>query len=29
MSINAFLLGPASRSYTGVPVSMDNGWTAR
>jgi 3-hydroxybutyrate dehydrogenase len=25
----AFLLGPHGRSFTGVPVSMDQGWTAR
>lgn len=25
----AFLLGPNGRSFTGVPVSMDQGWTAR
>lgn len=25
----AFLLGPAGRSFTGVPVTMDLGWTAR
>ena len=25
----AFLLGPYGRSFTGVPVSMDQGWTAR
>ncbi|MEA2291668.1 MAG: 3-hydroxybutyrate dehydrogenase [Solirubrobacteraceae bacterium] len=25
----AFLLGPAGRSFTGVPVTMDQGWTAR
>ncbi len=25
----AFLLGPAGRSFTGVPVMMDLGWTAR
>ncbi len=25
----AFLLGPRGRSFTGVPVSMDQGWTAR
>ena len=25
----AFLLGPGGRSFTGVPVSMDLGWTAR
>jgi 3-hydroxybutyrate dehydrogenase len=24
-----FLLGPHGRSFTGVPVSMDQGWTAR
>jgi len=25
----AFLLGPGGRSFTGVPVTMDLGWTAR
>ena len=25
----SFLLGPQGRSFTGVPVSMDQGWTAR
>lgn len=25
----AFLAGPTGRSFTGVPVSMDQGWTAR
>lgn len=25
----AFLAGPAGRSFTGVPVTMDEGWTAR
>jgi 3-hydroxybutyrate dehydrogenase len=25
----AFLLGPGGRSFTGVPVTMDQGWTAR
>ena len=25
----AFLLGPAGRSFTGAPVTMDQGWTAR
>ena len=25
----AFLLGPDGRSFTGAPVSMDLGWTAR
>jgi 3-hydroxybutyrate dehydrogenase len=25
----AFLAGPAGRSFTGVPVTMDMGWTAR
>ena len=25
----AFLLGPGGRAFTGVPVSMDLGWTAR
>ena len=25
----AFLTGPAGRSFTGVPVTMDQGWTAR
>lgn len=25
----AFLLGPSGRSFTGAPVVMDLGWTAR
>ena len=25
----AFLLGPAGRAFTGVPVTLDQGWTAR
>jgi 3-hydroxybutyrate dehydrogenase len=25
----AFLLGPSGRAFTGVPVTMDQGWTAR
>ncbi|HEY3774196.1 MAG TPA: SDR family oxidoreductase, partial [Solirubrobacteraceae bacterium] len=25
----AFLAGPSGRSFTGVPVTMDEGWTAR
>ena len=25
----AFLAGPAGRTFTGVPVTMDLGWTAR
>jgi 3-hydroxybutyrate dehydrogenase len=25
----AFLLGPAGRAFTGAPVTMDEGWTAR
>jgi 3-hydroxybutyrate dehydrogenase len=25
----AFLLGPGAASFTGVPVTMDMGWTAR
>jgi 3-hydroxybutyrate dehydrogenase len=25
----AFLLGPAGRAFTGAPVTMDQGWTAR
>ncbi len=25
----AFLMGPSGRSFTGVPVTMDQGWTAR
>jgi 3-hydroxybutyrate dehydrogenase len=25
----AFLIGPAGRAFTGVPVTMDQGWTAR
>ena len=24
-----FLLGPGGRAFTGVPVTMDLGWTAR
>lgn len=24
-----FLAGPAGRAFTGVPVTMDQGWTAR
>jgi 3-hydroxybutyrate dehydrogenase len=27
--VAAFLLGPAGRSFTGAPVVLDNGWTAR
>jgi 3-hydroxybutyrate dehydrogenase len=27
--VAAFLLGPAGRSFTGAPVVMDMGWTAR
>jgi 3-hydroxybutyrate dehydrogenase len=27
--VAAFLLGPTGRSFTGVPVTMDQGWTAR
>lgn len=27
--VAAFLLGPAGRAFTGVPVTMDMGWTAR
>jgi 3-hydroxybutyrate dehydrogenase len=27
--VTAFLLGPAGRSFTGAPVVMDLGWTAR
>ena len=27
--VAAFLLGPGGRSFTGVPVVLDNGWTAR
>ena len=27
--ILAFLAGPAGRAFTGVPVTMDQGWTAR
>ena len=25
----AFLVGPAGRAFTGAPVTMDMGWTAR
>ncbi len=25
----AFLAGPAGRAFTGAPVTMDMGWTAR
>jgi 3-hydroxybutyrate dehydrogenase len=25
----AFLVGPAGRAFTGVPIAMDLGWTAR
>jgi 3-hydroxybutyrate dehydrogenase len=25
----AFLVGPAGRAFTGVPVTLDQGWTAR
>ena len=25
----AFLLGPAGRAFTGAPVTLDQGWTAR
>lgn len=28
-SVVAFLLGPDGRSFTGAPVTMDQGWTAR
>ena len=28
-AVVAFLAGPAGRSFTGVPVTMDMGWTAR
>jgi 3-hydroxybutyrate dehydrogenase len=27
--VASFLLGPNGRSFTGVPVTMDQGWTAR
>jgi 3-hydroxybutyrate dehydrogenase len=27
--VTAFLVGPSARSFTGVAVSMDQGWTAR
>ena len=27
--VASFLLGPFGRSFTGVPISMDQGWTAR
>jgi hypothetical protein len=25
----AFLVGPTGRAFTGVPVTMDEAWTAR
>ena len=25
----AFLIGPAGKAFTGVPVTLDQGWTAR
>ena len=28
-NVAAFLLGPGGRAFTGVPVVLDNGWTAR
>ena len=28
-SVAAFRLGPGGRSFTGVPVVLDNGWIAR
>ena len=27
--VAAFLLGPSGRAFTGAPVVMDLGWTAR
>ncbi|MEO7061408.1 MAG: 3-hydroxybutyrate dehydrogenase [Lapillicoccus sp.] len=27
--LTSYLLGPHGRSFTGTPISMDNGWTAR
>ncbi len=27
--VAAFLLGPAGRAFTGAPVVLDSGWTAR
>ncbi len=27
--LTSYVLGPYGRSFTGVPISMDNGWTAR
>jgi len=27
--VAAFLLGPGGRAFTGAPVVLDNGWTAR
>jgi 3-hydroxybutyrate dehydrogenase len=27
--VAAFLLGPGGRAFTGVPVVLDNGWSAR
>lgn len=28
-AVASFLVGPAGRAFTGVPVTMDQGWTAR
>ena len=28
-NVAAFLLGPGGRAFTGAPVVLDNGWTAR
>ena len=25
----AFLIGPSGRAFTGAPVTLDQGWTAR
>ena len=27
--VSLFLAGPSGRSFTGVPITMDLGWTAR
>ncbi len=27
--VTSFLIGPGGRSFTGAPVTMDLGWTAR
>ena len=29
LTVVAFLLGDGGRAFTGVPVTMDLGWTAR